>query len=266
MIYASPAVILSPAAAASLKMPVFLWRNRVTAIEADDEDSDYPASNLANGQTISQWRSTSTDPQYLTFSLSPAEPINAFGIERHNLGSAQIAVTVEGLTGDDGADWQVLGEFAPGNDGTVMGMIEPAYYVGLRFLLEPQETPPQIAVVYVGDALIMPRSLPEGFVLPGDARERETVGGVSESGDFLGEVITSERTAFSVPFELLEGDWYRAHMREFTRTALPFFYAFSPATMPAECGYVKFSGSPPKGQVSRFTGHVDVSLDLVGVV
>jgi hypothetical protein len=36
--------------------------------------------------------------------------------------------------------------------------------------------------------------------------------------------------------------------------------------MAAECGYVKFSGPPPKGQVSRFTGQVDVTLDLVGVV
>jgi hypothetical protein len=188
MIYASPAIILSTAGSASLKMPVFLWRNRVTAIEADDEEANYPASNLGNGQTISQWRSTSTDPQYLTFSLSPVEPINAFGIERHNLGSGQIAVTVEGLTGDDGAEWQVLGEFVPGNDGTIIGMIEPAFYIGLRFLFEPQETPPRVAVVYVGDALVMPRSLPEGFVLPGDALERETVGGVSESGDFLGEV------------------------------------------------------------------------------
>lgn len=266
MIYLAPSLVLSAAASASLANPVFLVDNLVTidGIAADHEDANYPATNLANPQTSSLWRSGSTADQDIIFDLAITGPIDAFGIARHNFGSGQIAVKVYGKTAEPLADWEIVADFAPGNDKPILGLFDSEHYVQVKFSLEPDTVAPQAAVIYIGKALIMPRSTPVGFVPLPDALVRDTLTGIAANGDFLGDVVVSERLSTTVDFRSLDGDWYRANMRAFVQSGIPFFYCWSPTNYPDEAGFAKFEGVP-QGSVAQWRGEMDVSLRLVGL-
>lgn len=265
-IYLAPSLVLSPEESASLRWPAFLWNNVLTigGIEADSEEVSFPASNLANPQTTSIWKAATTAEQYLTFTLSGEGLVDSVGIARHNFGSAQIAVTIEGITADLGADWEVLAELVPGDDSPILAIFAAGFYVGLRLKLEPEDIAPQAAVVYVGRLLRMPRGIPPGHVPLFDARDVSMLTGVAENGDMLGDVITSEHLGSSVDFRLLNGDWYRANMRPFVEAREPFFFAWAPALYPHECSFAKFDGNP-KPTISQVTGEMDISLQIIGL-
>lgn len=197
MIYASPAVILAPAYPSLAWRPLILWKNYVTAagLVADGEDIDYPVTNLGNPQTWSKWKSDTADPQYLELSISGDEMVDGIGIVGHNFGSGHIAVTIEGITADDGADWAVVGELSPGDDAPILAQFEPNYYAGIRLYLEPDAVPPEAAIVYAGPTLRVIEGIPPGHAPLPQAREINMLGGLSEAGDFLGDVITSRRLA-----------------------------------------------------------------------
>ncbi len=266
MIYIAPSVVLDASLAGSLACPVFLWDNLVTAagITADEEDSDYPATNLANPQTSSLWKATSTADQDIIFDVLSDEPIDSVGIARHNFGSGNVGVKIYGITAEPGAVFVLLADLTPGDDSPILSVVDEDYYIQIKISLEPDATIPQAAVVYIGTALIMPRSTPAGFVMLKDGLEREALTGIAENGDFLGDVITSETLTTSVDFKVLDGDWYRESMRPFVQSSVPFFFARAPLTMPTEAGFAKFNGVP-KGQVNQFTGEVDVSIPITGL-
>ncbi len=84
--------------------PIIGYRNIVTIdnIVADGEDPDYPVTNLANPATHLRWKSDAADLQYLTITTGSADPIDYVGIAKHNFGTAEIAVSIEG---DDGGGY-----------------------------------------------------------------------------------------------------------------------------------------------------------------
>lgn len=266
MIYVSASIYASVADSTALTMPVFLWDNLVTAggIAADDEDPDYPGANLGNPQTSSLWKEGATTPTSITFTIDPDDPVNAIGIARHNFGSGAVGVQIYGITAEPGAVYVLLADLAPGDDSPILAVVDSDYYIGIRIDLTPVSTEPQAAVVYIGSLLIMPRSTPPGYVPLKDGLERETLNGLAENGDFLGDITVSERYATGVEFRLLEGDWYRANMRDFVQSAVPFFYAYNPLEDSTEAGFCKFSGVP-KATVSQFTSQVDISLSIIGL-
>jgi hypothetical protein len=265
MIYISPSVVLA-SSIYDLANPVFLWNNLVTVagIAADEEDADYPASNLANPQTSSLWKSGSTADQSIEFTVDSDAPIDSVGIARHNWGSGVVEVTILGITAEPGAVYTELANFTPGDDSPVLAVFDADFYIGIRIDLEPASVEPQAAVVYVGTLLTMPRSTPTGFVPLPDALDRDMLLGVAENGDFLGDVIVSERLSTNVEFRTLDGDWYRTNMRPFVQAAVPFFYCWSMTQRPEESGYAKFDGTP-QGSVSQWTGEMDVSLKIIGL-
>jgi hypothetical protein len=265
MLYIAPSIILADTAG-SYANPVFLWDNLVTidGITADEEDADYPATNLANPMTVRLWKATTTADQDIVFDVSSDGPIDGLGVARHNWGSGLVAVKIYGITADPGAVFELLAELAPGDDAPIFALFEPGYYIQIKISLEPVSVVPQAAVVFIGTALIMPRSLPTGFVLPKDGLDRVTLDGSAENGDFLGDITVSERLSTEIPFRFLEGDWYRSDMRQFVQSREPFFYAFSPTTLPDEVAFCKFDGVP-KGQINQHGGHVDVSIRVTGL-
>lgn len=265
MIYINPSIVID-ATLGSLDCPVFLWDNLVTAdgIAADEEDSDFPATNLANPQTSSLWRGTTTGSQDIIFDVDGDDPINAIGIARHNFGSGAIEAQIYGITADEGASFELLADLSPGDDSPILAIVDGSYYAQIKLSLTPDAVIPQAAVIYIGTALIMPRSTPAGFVLLKDALERDMLTGMAENGDFLGDIIVSQKLTTTIDFKLLDADWYVENMRPFVQSSVPFFYARSPNLMPDEMGFAKF-GSVPKGQVNQFTGEVDVSIPITGL-
>jgi hypothetical protein len=265
-IFVAPAIILDSDEATSLAYPAVLWRNLVTAagITADAEDASYPASNLANPQTSSVWKSGSTMDQDIVFSLSSDDTIDCVGIARHNLGSGAVGLTISGITAEPGAEYETLAELSPGDDSDIMAVVEAGYYASIKLHLEPDAVEPQAAVIYVGKLLRMNKGLAPGFAPPADALQTTMLSGFAENGDFLGDLIVSQRRSSSFKFRPQAGEWYRTTVRPFLEARTPFFFAWSPLAHPDEASFAKFAGDP-QAVLSGYRDYFDVSFNMIGL-
>jgi hypothetical protein len=265
MMYIAPSVLLG-ATAYTLRWPLFLWNNLVTAsgITPDYADASYPATNLANPQTSSVYKSTSLAVQNIVFSVSPTQQIDAVGIARHNFGSGAVGVKIYGITADVGAVFTLLADLVPGDDSPILAVVASGYYVQIKITLTPVAVIPQAAVVYIGTSLRMIRGVPPGFTPPTDALQTDMLAGIAENGDFLGDIIVSQRRSSAISFKLLDAAWYRANVRPFLQARVPFFSNWAPLSYPLEVGYSKFDGNPT-ASISQVTGDFDVSFNMTSL-
>ena len=267
MIVISRSLLLATPATARLSSPFILWRNVVTAdmLSADSEAEGYPVTNLANVSTIERWHSATTDLQYVTVT-SPVGEIDSVGIARHNFGTGQIAVTLEGLLPGEDAVWEALtDEYLPADDRPIVFRITSGIYAGLRLRLQPAATEPRMAVLYAGKALIMPRGITAPHAPLDQAHETQAVNGMSESGEFLGRIITGQQSRTSAQFSHLDIDWYYEHMAEFVQrgAAGPFFFAWLPVRRPRDVGFSWLTADP---RPSMGSVAIDVTLEIGGIV
>lgn len=265
-IFIAPSIVLDADQSAALAYPAILWDNLVTAagIAADHADSDYPASNLANPQTSSVWKSGSTASQSIVFTVDPATPVDGIGIARHNFGSGAIGVTISGKTGDAGATYQTLLELSPGDDSPILAIVDGGYYVGIEISLAPASVAPQAAVVYVGSLLRMSKGLVPGFSPPADGLQTGMLSGFAENGDFLGDIVTSQKHSSSFTLRPQAGDWYRDNVRPFLAARTPFFMAWAPTRFPTEASFGKFDGDPT-AVLNYYRDLFDVSFKMTGL-
>ena len=99
LILSSALVLAATVDGLSLDHPVVGWHNVVTAagIVADSAEANYPASNLANPATHLEWRAGQAGNQYLTITTGEVDPIDYVAVARHNWGSGEIPVSIEGF-------------------------------------------------------------------------------------------------------------------------------------------------------------------------
>lgn len=266
MIVFSPSLVLSASPTLGPNNPVIGWRNLVTlaGVTADDEDADYPATNLANPSTNLRWQSDTTDEQYLTFDVETEDEVDYVGIARHNFGTGQITVSVEYY---DGADWvELIPEFIPADDAPLLMRFEPTMLEQIRVRLQPTATAPRAAVAYVGLLLVLQHKIYVGHNPLPLSRSADVLTGMSESGEFLGRVVLSERLGTGVSLTNLTPAWVRAELWPFIVASkdAPFFFAWRPTEYPLEVGYAWLTNSP-KPTNSKNNGMMACDLDLGGV-
>lgn len=264
----SQALVLSAALSpGSPDAPLIGWHNVVTAIgiTADEEDADHPATNLANPSTALRWQGETTSEQYLTFAISGTDPIDYVGLARHNLGSGQIAVSVEIPDPEEPSEWiEIVEERLLARDDPAVLRFEPVHTTQIRLRLQPDTVAPRIAVVHVGKLLRLQRGLQPGLVPPTWAPADEVVDAVSESGDYLGSIVLRQSLATSVSIQWLDYDWWLANMREFyahARARRPFFFAWLPASYPDEVGYA-WSTADMRPEAHNLSHGIAVHLNL----
>lgn len=270
MLVISEALALSLANVESADYPVILYANLVTAdnVTATDEDEDYPASNLGNPATTSQQGYRSTDSstmQYLTVDLDTDEEVDAAGLARHNLGSAQVLTSVEG-TVDDSTWTELVEPFLPADDAPLLMLFEAQGLLKLRIKLVPSGTAPRAAVMFAGKSLRMERGVQPHTPI-GMGRQRTRVPGDSESDDYLGSIVTNSRLSTAVQINYLTPAWVRSYLDDFCDYASngrPFFFAWRPETYPNEVGYVWAQGDV-KPETVHLAGYFNFSMNLMGI-
>lgn len=265
MIVISQAFALTLSESFAANLPVIGWDNLVTIsnVEADGEASGFPATNLANPSTILGWRGANTSTQYLTVETGRASPIDYLAIARHNFGTGLVTVSIEGLSPDDGATWEELVEevILP-SDAPVLFRFEPTILAEIRVKLQPASVVPQAAVLYVGKLLVMQRGVQVHTpITMGRRRQVET--GRSQSGDFLGRIITTASLATTADIQYLTPEWYRANMDAFADASagVPFFFAWDPEDHPDEVGFAWLVNDLVP-QTSHLVGYINVTLDM----
>ena len=267
MIVISSALAASPAYTASSRRPVIGWDNMVAAtnVEATSEDADYPASNLANPNTVLLWKSEVITDQYLTVTLDTVEAIDYLAVARHNFGTGEVICSVEGLSADEGATWtELVADQTLSDDSPVLFRFTPTNLASIRLKLQPNATAPQAAVLYVGALLVMEKGLQPGNTPLNHGRRRTIVNSRSESGEFLGKVQTGEGLTSVAEFRVLTSTWYRTNLDPFLDEAPPFFFAWSPYTYPSEVAFAWLTEDTVP-VVSHAAGFISVTLQMDGL-
>lgn len=264
----SPSLVLSSPTQYDPSSPVLGWENQVTVsgTSADSSVDFYPATNLANPSTNLMWKSESTDVQYVTFAINEEAPIDYIGIARHNLGSGGVIVEVEVQLFDSG-DWSLLIEgFVVPTDAPILVRFLETTANAVRLKLTPLSTAPEMAVVHIGQMLVMPIGIPVGHTPLIDGRTTRTASGNSEAGDYLGSIVLSQKLSTSVSFQYLDDSWYRANLRPLVREGrgAAFFYSGLPDSHPEEAGYAWLTSDPRPNFIEA--GWVNISFEIGGIV
>lgn len=247
----------------TLDHPVIGWHSLVTpsGIVADNEDPDYPASNLANPATHLEWRSDDDGVQYLTVTTDYVDEIDYVAIARHNFGSEQIPVRIE-----DGAGNVLVQEVILRDDSPALFRFtaQSLATVKIRMAASGGQLP-RAAVVYVGKLLVLERKIYVGHTPLTQARKTVVQNGRSERGNFLGRIVLGAFRETTIPLSLLSPAWYRDHGGdEFIAVAAetPFFFGWRPQSYPYEIGYCWLIDDPmpvPVGPSNRIAFDLKVS-------
>jgi hypothetical protein len=249
--------------------PLIGWHNVVTsaAIAADTEDADHPATNMANPATHLMWVASPSSPavdEYVTITTGYNDEIDYVGIARHNLGSENIPVSIEGYAGS----WvEIVEETILSDDGPALFRFDPAVYSQVRVRLQPGDAPASIAVLYVGKLLVMERRLYVGHTPLDYARKTRVINALSESGNYLGSIVLGQVAASSAAFQLIDPAWYRTYLDPFIARGkgTSFFFAWRPYSYPREVGYAWLTNDPMPKPVTP-SHLLEIELQMSGIV
>jgi hypothetical protein len=247
--------------------PIIGWDNQITTanIAATASDANYPVTNLANPMTHSYWKGTSTGTQYLTHTTGSANPYSFAGIAGHNFGTGGWTVSVEEDVGSGYTE--IVSGVIPGDDSPLLFRWTSGSFSGLRLKLTGGTVIPRAAVLFMGDLLVVERKVLAPHTPINFGRKIKAVAGVSESGNFLGSIVTGEGRTADIAFQNLTDTWYRQYMDDFVDYAAyrnPFFFGWLPQTFPNDIGY-GWCANDPRPSIQNSKGHMQVALNVDAV-
>lgn len=247
---------------ATNRNPRLGWHSLVTRgnVSADSQAADHPVSELGNPATNLKWVSSSSSTQYVTADFGSAQTYDYVGIAGHNFGSDGITFRLE--SSENGSDWtQIFANESPVSDKPIIVHFDAvsSRYVRLRMT----GGTPEIAVLYIGEMLVLQRRFYVGHTPVTYGRTTSVANGVSESGQFLGQIVRREMKRSSIALQNLSPDWYRDNLEAFAEVArvTPFFFAWRPSAYPNETGYA-WATSDPDVSNQRSNGMMQWSLEF----
>lgn len=276
MIYISNALYL--AAITTLgKRPILGWQSIVTLanLNATSEDAERPIENAWNPDTSQYWQASTDGTIHITIDNPNQDPVDYLGIARHNFGGAAVGFTLE--ESDNGIDWtDVFTEQFVDDNRAIVHYFDEISALHFRLKMVSDGTNPRIAHIKLGQALILPRPIYVGHSPSTlSPRARRIVNG-SETGQYLGQIVTRRWHESSCKQENLDPAWVRNNLFDFiqhTQNSLPddgsaqgtFFWAWRPADYPREIIYAWTEDTiEPSNQ--RPNGFMEFSFKMQGVL
>ena len=238
------------------------YQNNVTfnTISATSATMTGPATNMANPATAFGWEASSTATQTITIQNSGQE-IDYIGIARHNLNQFGLTVTVkyDGVT--------VVPAQAIGDNQAILFLQSIASPATVQIIITGATIAPKISVLYMGKSTRLQRNIYVGHTPITYGRERTAVNGVSENGQYLGEIVVREMNRTQVSLKNLTPEWYRNTLDPYfkLKPRPPCFWAWRPTGYPAEAGFVWISGNPSMSN-QLGNGMVETSWNFEGFV
>jgi hypothetical protein len=261
-------------------VPLIGYDNQVSQgmLSSSGDDAAGPVTNLANPATHLFWRAAFVTSGIYTLTITDpqAGTANYVGIAGHNFGSQAIDFQLEGITNlSPQTTVNLLTSGSPGyvtiiDDSPIIARFPAnASYVGFKITLNvPGSVMPQAAVLYAGVLTALERGIkvdvthtPITF-----GRNTRVINGMSESGNFLGRVVTGESRLSTAEFFGFTPDFYRNTMDDFIDFAQtdPFFWAWAPSDYPLETGFVWLTRDAMP-EVSPDHRRIALTLELAGI-
>lgn len=216
-------------------------RDSASVVTASGETDEGPMDAPSRPDTSEFWLPPST-PAWWLLDMGSPQPISYVGIAGHQLGSKPHEVSCE--VSDDASTWeQFSSEVMPSDDSPIMFLDTEVTrrYCRVNFSgLTSPDDPARVAVINVGVALAMPRSIYGGHKPLNLSRVTKLTHNMSKGGQFLGQAFIRNGVTGSASFRYLDPAWYRAQFDLFVQSArqYPYFFAWRPQDYPREVGYV----------------------------
>jgi len=219
------------------RKPMVLWRNRMQlgTITASSETADGAAENAIDDLTWDFWTPNALAATFAVVISSPAE-LDCAAIVAHTLGTNGNTVQVQYW---DGAAWETVSTIVPDDDSPILAIWEPVESDEWRFRISGG-TEPNIGVLMLGERLIFPTGILEGYVALHHAKRYDLMNSTSIGGQFLGNRVNRVGAETTVTFGMIERSWVDGAMRNFEthyNEGKPFYYAGSPSDMEKDHGY-----------------------------
>jgi hypothetical protein len=214
-----------------------------------------PAIAATYPTTFEYWRPT-TLPATWAVDLGLAQTVDYVGL-LGDLNGATVAIEHSA----DNSTWTAADTRSSITDRVNLFLFAPVSARYWRLSISVQI--PNIAVVYIGQALAMQRPIYQGHTPLTLSRETELSNNMSEGGQYLGRSIIRKGASTSAAWSHLKADWYRANFDPFVRAArtAPFFIGWRPSQYPAELGFVWVDGDiAPQNTGPRDFMSVDVTF------
>lgn len=274
MIVLSSTLVLSATETINVNNPVIGYRNIVTPsnVTSSTAATGFPASNLGNPATHLKWQGgVNTGDEYITITTNTLDDIDYLAVAKHNFGTAQCVVSVDGNVAGDSPDVgfvEIVQETMLADDTPVLFRFTAQPLTQIRLRIQPGILVPEAAVVYVGKLLEMERSIKidVDHTPINMGRVSKVVNGKSTSGNFLGRIVLGEFRESTADFDHITPDWYRSDFDPFVVSSQedPFFFAWNPTEYPLEVGYC-WTTNDPMPDVHPVTRRIAVQLKMQGV-
>lgn len=222
-------------------------------------------TNLANPATNLLWESGSALDQYLTVT-AVEQQIDYVGIAGHNWGGKGFLITIEA---DLGAGFvQVTDKIMPADNAPIMFLLGTVAPDDIRIKIETDGvTHPIAAVLKVGRCLRMQRNIYVGHAPMSLNRRLRVNNNRSESGNFLGRLVTGRTSETAVTMHNITAQWMRTHFDPFVLAVEEdaFFWGWRPFDYPFEIGYAWLTDDPQPSN-EQANGMMQVSFSMQGIV
>jgi hypothetical protein len=229
-------------------------------ISASSELQTNPATNMANPATAFGWTASDTSTQTITIATG-AKEVDYIGIARHNLDQVGLTITIK----YDGV--VVVPAQSVSSNQAILFLQGVASPSNVEIVIEGATIAPRISVLYIGKSTRLQRGIYVGHTPINYGRQRKSVNGVSENGQYLGEVVVREVNTSSVSLKNLTPEWYREALDPYfaQKPRPPAFWAWRPSGYPMEVGYVWIDGDPNMtNQLPN--GMVEANWEIRGIV
>lgn len=226
--------------------PIIGYQNMIadttSILTASTSSADEPISNLLNGATYLAWRATTTAQQILSIDLGSPRRVDYFGLAAHNLGTIGSNVLLQYYDTDTTTWTDASPLYTPDTaNGVVFTRFTAQTFQYWRFVFAASATavPARIAVLYLGELLVLQRRVMIGHAPYTFARKTTLVQGRSENGQFLGRMVRQEFLEHTLEQKNITPTWARSKWLPFLDVARtePFFWAWRPSQYPGECAF-----------------------------
>ena len=230
----------------------------VNNVTATSSLATNPITNVANPATAYTWEATSASTQTITINTAGQE-VDYIGIARHNLNQIGLTVSVKynGIT--------IVPATSISDVQALLFLQNIAIPDTVEIIISGATVAPQIGVIYIGKSLRLERNIYVGHTPITYGRNRTSINGVSENGQYLGEIVVREMNMTQVSLQNLTPTWYRSMLDPFFKLSPrpPCFWAWRPETYPNEVGFAWIEGNPAMSN-QRSNGMVSAIWNFKG--